>query len=417
MRLQLSLLVAATVACGIIAVDSHAAEAPAEIKVGNLYASSGRYASLSLPKYAGLRFWIDQKNAEGGVFVKPFHKKIPIKLIAYDDQSDTATAATLYNQLITQDKVDILIADSGSVLTSVAVPIAREHKMLLIDQNGTGTAFFTPDNPYIVLVDTPSSSVWPKPLADFLTEDGPKLGIQRVALLYTTNEFTGTHAGALRNFIRNAHSSIEIVYDTGVPTETSNYTVLLNNIRAANPDALIQIGSAVNDIALLRNLQESEIKFKMLFAIYPGIETELLRKNVGDKGLEYVFTYVTPTEIAYKADFGMSLQEFRSAWNKRYSDRKVAFGYNAIGGYQTGLVVEKALAVTDSLDQLELRKAIFSLSGKLKTLCGTFALDPTGAQVGVILPVGQIGIERGQFKLVTVWPPEIANGQPVYPRP
>ena len=53
------------------------------------------------------------------------------------------TAATLTNQLITQDKVDLLMSDSGSVLTAVSVPIAREHKMLLLDTTGTGAPFFT----------------------------------------------------------------------------------------------------------------------------------------------------------------------------------------------------------------------------------------------------------------------------------
>ena len=94
-----------------------------------------------MPVHTGLRRGVEKRNAGGGVYVKPHDKKTPIKLVAYDDQSNTATAATLYNQLITQDKVDILVADSGSVLTSVAVPIAREHKMLLIDQTGTGAAF------------------------------------------------------------------------------------------------------------------------------------------------------------------------------------------------------------------------------------------------------------------------------------
>src|ERR1700685_140090 len=117
-----------------------------------------------MPVYDGLKLWVDQKNADGSVLVKAFNKKIPIRLIDYDDQSSTATAATLYNQLITQDKVDILLADSGSVLTSVAVPIARDHKMLLFNPTGTGANFFTPDNPYIVLMSDPVSSIWPKPL-------------------------------------------------------------------------------------------------------------------------------------------------------------------------------------------------------------------------------------------------------------
>ena len=101
-----------------LAAPAIAADVPAEIKIGTLYASSGRYASISMPVHDGLKLWVDQKNAEGGVYVKAFDKKIPIKLVAYDDQSNTATASTLYNQLITQDKVDILVADSGSVLTA-----------------------------------------------------------------------------------------------------------------------------------------------------------------------------------------------------------------------------------------------------------------------------------------------------------
>ena len=185
------------------AAPAIAADAPAEIKIGTLYASSGRYASISMPVHNGLKLWIEQKNAEGGVYVKAYDKKIPIKLVAYDDQSNTATASSLYNQLITQDKVDILVADSGSVLTAPAVAIARDHKMFLFDQTGTGASFFSKDNPYIALMSDPVSTVWPKPIADFLIHDGPALGIKKVAILYSTNEFTGTQATAVRKFIKD----------------------------------------------------------------------------------------------------------------------------------------------------------------------------------------------------------------------
>jgi branched-chain amino acid transport system substrate-binding protein len=411
-------LLAALIASLAAATPAFAGDAPTEITLGTLYASSGRFASISMPVHYGLKLWIEQKNAEGGVFVKAFNKKIPLKLIAYDDQSNTATAATLYNQLITQDKADILIADSGSVLTSVAVPIARDHKMLLIDQTGTGANFFTPDNPYIALMSDPVSSIWPKPLADFITHDGPGLGIKRVAIIYATNDFTGTQANAVRKFITESNSGVEIVYDEGIPTETSNYTVLLNNIRATNPDAVVHLGYAPNDIAFLRNVQDSGIKFKFLFCIYPGLETELLEKNVGGKGLNYVFTYVPSSEISYETNFGMSLKDYSAAWHNKYANTQVEFGFNSVAGYTTGLVLEKALATADSLDQLELRKAIFSLSGKLKTLDGTFELDSTGAQIGEITPLGQLALdEHGHVKFVTVWPHDVANGKPVYPRP
>jgi branched-chain amino acid transport system substrate-binding protein len=397
---------------------AYAAEAPKEIKLGTLYASSGRFASISMPVHYGLKLWIEQKNAEGGVFVKAFNKKIPITLVAYDDQSNTATAATLFNQLITQDKVDLLVSDSGSVLTSVAVPIARDNKMFLFDQTGTGAAFFTPDNPYIALMSDPVSTVWPKPLADLITHDGKALGIKRVAMLYSTNDFTGTQANAVRKFVKEAGTDVEFVYDQGIPTDTTNYAVLINNIRAANPDAVIHLGYAPNDIAFIRSLEDGGVKFKFLFCIYPGLETELLEKNLGVKPLNYVFTYVTSSEIEYAPNFGMPLKAYREAWNKKYAGGNVEFGFNSVAGYNTGLVIEKALSVAESLDQLEIRRAVFSLSGKLKTLDGTFELDPNGAQLGMSTPIGQIVVDdHSHIKFVTVWPHDVANGKPVYPRP
>ncbi|MBS0519790.1 MAG: amino acid ABC transporter substrate-binding protein [Proteobacteria bacterium] len=410
---------AAAFAAGLmLATPVLAADPPAEIKIGTLYASSGRYASISMPVHSALKLWVEQKNAEGGVYVKAFDKKVPIKLVAYDDQSNTATASTLYNQLITQDKVDLLVADSGSVLTAPAVAIARDHKMFLFDQTGTGASFFSKDNPYIALMADPVSTIWPKPVADFLTHDGPALGIKKIALLYSTNEFTGTQANAVRKFIKESGAPVEIVYDQGVPTETTNYTVIINNIRAKKPDAVIHLGYAPNDIAFLRNVNEVGVKFKWMFSIYAGLETELLEKNVGVKGLQYVYTYVPPSELDYPVNFGMKMPEFRALWNKTFPDGKVEFGFNAVAGYTTALVIEKTLSVATSLDQMELRRAVFSLSGQLKTLDGTFALDETGGQIGELTPLGQlVPNEHGHLKFVAVYPHEVATGKPVYPRP
>jgi len=400
------------------AAPALAADAPAEIKIGTLYASSGRYASISMPVHYGLKLWVEQKNAEGGVYVKAFDKKIPIKLVAYDDQSNTATAATLYNQLITQDKVDLLVADSGSVLTAPAVAIARDHKMFLFDQTGTGASFFSKDNPYIALMADPVSTIWPKPVADFVSHDGPGLGIKKVAILYATNEFTGTQANAFRKFVKESGAPIEIVYDQGVPTETTNYTVIINNIANTNPDAVIHFGYAPNDIAFLRNVQDVGVNFKMLFSIYAGLETELLEKNVGEKGLEHVFTYVPPQELKYPVNFGMNMDEYKAAWDKKYTDGKVEFGFNSVAGYTTALVIEKTLSVATSLDQLELRKATFSLSNQLQTLDGTFALDEMGGQIGELTPLGQLELgDHGHLKFISIYPHETATGKPVYPRP
>ncbi len=103
-------------------------------------------------------------------------------------------------------------------------------------------------------------------------------------------------------------------------------------------------------------------------------------KNVGAKGLEHVWTYVPPSELDYPVNFGMDMKAFRTAWEKKYNDGKMEFGFNAVAGYTTALVIEKTLSVAASLDQMELRRAVFSLNGELKTLDGTFALDEMAAR-------------------------------------
>jgi branched-chain amino acid transport system substrate-binding protein len=389
--------------------------APTEIKIGALYASSGPYASISMPVFDGFKLWVDQVNANGGAEVKAFGKKIPIKLIAYDDQSSTATAATLYNQLITQDHVDLLVADSGSVLTSVGVPIAKEHKQFLFDVSGTGAAFFTDDNPYIALMADPVSTIWPHYISDYLADEGAKAGIKTVAILYSTNDFTGTQAAALKGFFER-DGKVKVVYYQGVPTSTSNYTVLINNIAALNPDAVLELGYVGNDIAFLRNLQDSGSQFRFVFTIYAGTEKEEIEKNVGISAMTNIFSYVPASNYEYTPNFGMNLTEFHDAWLKKYPvGSNVAFGANAVYGYMAGLVIDRTLASTKSLDQMDIHDAVFGLSGQLKTLDSTFVLRKDGAQIGEVTPLGQLQPAGGkeELDLVAVYPPDLAKGKAV----
>jgi branched-chain amino acid transport system substrate-binding protein len=258
----------------------------------------------------------------------------------------------------------------------------------------------------------PVSTIWPKYIADFLNSAGVAAGIKTVAILYATNDFTTTQAVAVRGFIRDA-GKLQIVYDQGVPTTTSNYTVLINNIAAKNPDAVLHLGYAGNDIAFFRNLQDSGQKFRFVFGIYPGAEQDELTKNVGVAGLTDIFSYVPPSSYNYEPNFGPTLEQFHAMWDKAHFPG-VEFGANAIYGYMTGLVLERTLATTESLDQMAIHNAVFALSGKLKTLDGSFGLNEMGAQVGEITPLGQLQADGKEgLKLVVVYPPDLVNGKPI----
>jgi branched-chain amino acid transport system substrate-binding protein len=409
-----AITIAAAMISGVLAADT-----PAEIKIGTLYASSGQYSKVSLALHYGLKLWIDQKNAEGGTYVRAFDRKIPLKMIAYDDESDIPIATRLYDRLISEDAVNILVADAGPLLTSPALQVARNRKQLLLDQDGLSAAFFTRDNPYIILTAEPVYRIWPKPLADFLIRKGVNLGIKRLAILYSDNEFTGTQAEATLELIKQSNSGLEIVFEQKVPSETSSYTTLLRDILASNPDAVLHFGYDANDFTFLRDVERGGVRFRLLFCIYPAVELGAFEKYVGSHALEYVFGYVNAAQVPHVPNFGMSLEEYRFAWRDKYSTAGVPFDFNSVAGYATGVVIERALATATSLDQLELRDAIINLSGHLKTLDGEFEIDPTtGAQLGESESIGQLVPDgNGHLKLMTVWPPEVANGKPIYPRP
>ncbi|HEX7381410.1 MAG TPA: ABC transporter substrate-binding protein [Nevskiaceae bacterium] len=404
--------VVAAVFFGTTSMAATAAEAPTAITIGTLYASTGVFATSSQPEFDGLKFWIKQMNDQGGAFVKAYNKKIPLKLIAYDDQSSTTTATTLYNQLITQNKVNILVSDFGSVLTSVAVPLAQEHKQLLFDPTGTGAKFFSKDNPYNVLLSLPTSGVWPKSLGAFLNESK---NIKRVAILYDSNDFDQSQATTLNELLTKAGK--KPVYYRAVPTSTSNYTVLLHTVAASSPDAVIEFGYPDNDIAFLQAASSSGLNFPMVFTVFPGQLLELMAHNVGADALAYTYTYPTAPLLRYNdVNYGPGIDAFESAYTKA-TDKPVNF--LTVAGYNAGLVIQKTLATAPELTQLAMRHAVASFSGKLFTLNGHFRIAEDGAQIGEDLPVGQLQPVKGKKvnHMVVVYPHDIATGKAIYPAP
>ena len=398
-------IVAVLAGCGAGASGSGV---PKEIKVGTLYASQGAFAVSSMPQYQGLQFWADQVNKAGGVMVKAYNKKIPVKIVAYNDNSSTATASTLYNQLITQDKVQILVSDFGSVLTSVAVPIAKNNKVLLFDATGTGASFFTADNPYLVLTSLPSSGIWPTSLANFLLS----AKIAKIAVIYSSNDFDQSQAETLKSILAGA--GVTPVSYEAVDTGTKDYGVILRNIAAKKPDAVIEFGYAPNDIAFLQGIESGGYHFNMVFSVFPGQQYAIIEKAVGTAGLQYTYTYPTPPLYGFnQVNWGLGMDDFIKTF--KAADNVTDVNFLNIAGYNAGLVIQKALETSTSLKPEDLRAAVAGFSGNLQTLDGSFKIDATGAQVGELLPVAQFQPTGGGLKPVIVYPSELATGKAIYP--
>ena len=75
----------------IFLADSHA-QTPDVIRVGATVSVSGKFSTEIGPFQRLFQAWVDEVNRQGGIYLKKYGRKLPLKLITYDDRSDAATA-------------------------------------------------------------------------------------------------------------------------------------------------------------------------------------------------------------------------------------------------------------------------------------------------------------------------------------
>ncbi|MEM0121401.1 MAG: ABC transporter substrate-binding protein [Thermoprotei archaeon] len=405
------IVVVAGVYAGLQLTKKPVTKPSAEILIGTLYASSGSYASTSMPEYDGLLLWANEVNSQGGIYVSSLNEKMKVKIVAYDDSSDPATATTLYTQLITVNKVDFLVADFGSVLTAPAVSIAEEHHVLLFDVTGSSASFFNVSSPYIVLTSIPGTPAY----ATYGAAQLLSLNITKVAVAYAENDFTQPLAQTFVSQLE-AHGVTPIYYQ-GFSTSQTDFTSLITTLQSYNPQAVIFYGYPTNDIPFINGLHAAGVVFPYLFTIFPGQLYTLMQSAVGNN-MSYTFTYSFPPEMVYKnVNYGMNLSALESVWNSSYPS--IPFGYLSIAGYTAGLIIQDGITTAGSLNATAVRNAINSFSGKITTVDGLFQINPiNGMQTGEAPPVGQVVPNgSGGLKVVIVYPSSLATGSPIYPNP
>lgn len=82
------------------------------------------------------KMWVDEVNAEGGIYVKEYGKKLPVEMLVYDSKSEMGTMTRLLDKLILQDKVDFILPPVSTAFLFAASAIANRHEKVLIGAEG-----------------------------------------------------------------------------------------------------------------------------------------------------------------------------------------------------------------------------------------------------------------------------------------
>ena len=373
-----------------------------EITFGVSISLSGRYSVQGRESFEGLNLWVKDANQSGGILIKKNGKKLPVKLIYYDDGSSSETCKTLVERLIVKDKVDVLIGPYSSGLTLSTAPIADNYKKILWNHGGSSDEIFKKGFRYIVSTISPANK-YLNGIIDMVRKIDQ--GAKKITIFQAEDSgFSTNVAGGVKRYGREKGFQVtNLKYQSG----TKDFPSIVKQVRGNNPDIILGAGRAEDDLVLARQILEHRVSAKAIGLVVAGIKH--FKEQLGKDAEGFLGPSQWERGIKIKPDFGPTPEEFF----KRFKD---AYGkepdYPAAQAYNIGLVIQKCIEESGTLDDLSLRETAGRT--QFRTFYGDFKIDPaTGNQIGHKMVI----VQWQSGNKFIVFPKEVAEKDPLYPKP
>jgi branched-chain amino acid transport system substrate-binding protein len=381
-------ILAATTAFAAVALSASASAAD-PVRIGVALSQTGNLADSAAPYFKGLDLWREQANSRGGLAGRP------VEFVVYDDRSDPATAARLYEKLITDDKVDLVMSSLGSATAATGSAVAEKHKIVMINGGGAAEAIQQRGFKYVFQTAARISSY-----ADGIVPMIEKYRIKSIALVSRDYAAARDISKAIKEQIKN--KDVKVVMDEYFPAGTADFSSQIAKGQQLQPDLWIGLLYPSEAIETVR--QFHSMNYMPKFFIANGVSQDDFITAAG-KDAEYAL--------------GMSLYEpsLPSDGNKdfvkTYHDKHNADpGYYAAFGFVAGTVLEAAVKKAGSIDTERVREVLTTL--KIGSVMGKHEVDPaTYMQIGVRGLVVQVQDGKRQV----VWPEDYRTAEPKLPIP
>jgi branched-chain amino acid transport system substrate-binding protein len=376
------------------------------IGIGMSMPLSGSLAADGTMSLNGLKLWAQNVNATGGIYVSSLNKKLPVKLIYSDDASTTSNVATIYNQLVARSDVQFLIAPYSSGLTLAAAPIAEQHHLLLLSHGGSSDSIWAKKYNYTVGVLSPASQ-YMLPVIDMLAAQNPMP--TKIAMFFGNDAFS---LSVNQSVVPYAISKgFTIVYDASYDESASSYTTQLTQIQSSGAQVIIGGAHFVDGENIMKGIQSLGLKFKAV-SLLVAPDDPRFQADLGSVANGVIVPGQWEANLNYSSFspyFGnITSKQFNSTFSSCYN---IVPNYEAAEAYATGLVLQKAIIDSGSLNSTVVRQQLSSEN--FYTFYGHFQIDSTGKQTGHTMVVAQWqnGVKQ------TVWPTSVQTASVLYPIP
>lgn len=239
------------------------------IVVGSTLSLTGPLApTATIHKVAGELF-VERLNAAGGLLGRPVEWRV------LDDESLPDRSAGLYERLITEEQVDLVMAPYGTGATTAAMAIVERHGYVFPQHTGSLTYAYDYDCQFPTWATgrNPNETT-PTTLFEALAASGA----EPETVAFVTNQFPGTmfvsygepdtdDVGAVG---LAAERGYEVVLDIQFPTNISDWGPIAAQVRDADADLVYLGGIGLDAPNLLTALQQLDYRPEQLFVTWPA---------------------------------------------------------------------------------------------------------------------------------------------------
>lgn len=380
-QLLTGMLVVASV--GVFGISAQAAD---PVRVGFSISQTGLFASAAPSQVNAYELWRDQVNAAGGLDVAG--TKRPIEFVVYDDQSNPAQAVRIYEKLISEDKVDLLLAPWGTPIHFAIAPVLEKYQFPMVGNSAASAKLRDIKPGYIWF---PTSAI-PDKMGPALAAMLKANNVASVALLSNVLPFSQE----IKSFLVPAleQEGIEVRVNEDYPPDVSDMTAMLTAVKNANPDGVIALSYPSDSVLYAKQAKELGIAAPFEFVLV-GPTMDFFQKVLGGSA----------NNIATLGHWSPSRTDWPRA--KPFYDAYVA-KYNEIPdhldsalAYMSCEILEQAVAKA-GLDREALREAIAGTT--FDTINGPVKFE--GVE-NVTTPTSFLQIQGDKIELI--WPSSIAT--------
>ena len=347
--------------CGVLGYGSALAAQPARIKVGILLPLTGTFAAVAETQRDGALLAIDVVNKRGGLDMPG--GKVMIEGVVADDEAKQDVGVRRYRYMVDEGVKGVggqtwaPLAYAINAMVSKQpmpyFPVCVMAKEAFQKGKLAPSTFATAYSPWTVGYMAGQAAV-------------KTLGKKRVFFLARADSWgwdmrDGTYAAA-------KELGAQIVGYEEVALGTSDYTTVLQKVRAAKPDVFIAAQFAADAVALLKQVQQMGLNKEM--TIFNAFITNVVAKGLPPEALEGVYAmHYFYYDLAGFPDkeVAKSAQEFTDLYRAKYKRPPDAYATIAYIAY---MEMFRGFEAAKTYDPLKVAAALMANKGQFSSVKG-----------------------------------------------